>query len=265
MINSTFEIDKLYNESNIETLKRVPDCFINLTITSPQYNVDLGVGNNQGHRYDSSVDNKSEKIYFEELHQTFSLLYKKTAVGGRCVINIGNKLNGRDPVIVKIITMMCQIGWLNYTCILWLKNQVSARTAWGSWLSPSAPSFPTPFEFILVFCKEVYKLPHKGETDLCKEEFIKFSLAVWEFPGVSKKVTLHPAAFPAELPYRCIKMFSYIGDVIYDPYAGVGTTLLVGRSLDRRVFGSEISTNYCKVFEERFVEDFYKIKNNVKR
>lgn len=244
------EFKKLYNESNIETLLRCPDNFIDLSITSPQYNVSLGEGNNRGYKYDSSIDSKSEEIYREELYQTFSLLYKKTAVGGRCVINIGDRKNGRDSLSSYIITMMNSIGWLNYTHIIWDKKQTSCRTAWGSWLSPSSPSFPTPFEHILVFCKDQYFLSVKGESDIDPEEFVKYSLALWGFPGAKKLETQHPAAFPDELPYRCIKMFSYVGAVVYDPYAGVGTTLRVGTVLKRRCFGSEISENYCMIYKK---------------
>lgn len=245
------EFGTLYNESNIDTLHRVESDFINLTITSPQYNIDLGNGNNGGVGYDSSIDNKDYSQYIDELRYFFLLLFNKTAIGGRCVINIGDQKNGAIPVSSDVIQFMKEIGWLPYTHIIWNKKQCNPRTAWGSWLSPKQPSFPTPFEHILVFSKASLNLNRIGVSDLNKEEFVKFSLSMWEFSGVHKRQTGHPASFPEELPYRCIKMLSYIDDIIYDPYAGIGTTLSVAKKLNRRCFGSEISTTYCNIYNKK--------------
>lgn len=240
----------LYNEDCILTLKNTDDNFIDLTVTSPPYNVDLG--NDIYHTttsYDTHKDNMDYRDYLFWLREGFNILYKKTKVGGRCCVNIGNQKNGRIPLVKDLICMMEEIGWLTYTQIIWNKNQCSPRTAWGSFMSPSSPSFPTPFEFIIVFCKESYRLQDKGGvSDLTKEEFIEYSLAMWTMSPAKKSQTKHPACFPFELPYRCIKMFSYIGAIIYDPFAGVGTTLNAGILLNRRPFGSEISSNYCKLY-----------------
>jgi site-specific DNA-methyltransferase (adenine-specific) len=244
-------LNQMYVENCIETLSRFDDNFIDLIVTSPPYNVDLG--NNLSHKtisYDKHNDAMLYDIYLEWLKEKFSLLYLKTKKGGRCCVNIGNQKNGRIPLVKDFICLMENIGWKMYTQILWNKNQCSPRTAWGSYMSPSSPSFPTPFEFILVFCKEEYKLQHKGISDLTREEFISFSLAMWTMSPAKKSKTGHPAAFPFELPYRCIKMFSYIGDVIYDPFAGVGTTLRAADFLKRLYIGSEISINYCNLYQK---------------
>lgn len=252
------KFDTLYNEDNLLTLSRCEDNFINLTITSPQYNVDLGNMNNNGVGYDSSSDCLPYPKYINQLQEVFSLLYCKTVSGGRCVINIGDLKNGAVPLTVDVINFMRDIGWLTMTHIIWDKRQVSPRTAWGSWLSPKQPSFPTPFEHILVFAKESLNLNRRGKTDLTREEFIEFSLAMWRMSSAKKSITKHPASFPDELPYRCIKMFSYVDDVVYDPYAGVGTTLRVGSNLNRRVFGSEISSNYCNIYSQIIQNDIRK-------
>jgi len=242
----------LYCEDNLYTMSnRIKDNSINLTVTSPPYNVDLGNNKYNKKGYDVYEDNKDYKDYLFYLYKRFNLLYQKTVDGGRCCINVGNQKNGRIPLVNDIMNMMLFIGWKVYTQIVWNKNQCSPRTAWGSFNSPSSPSFPTPFEFILVFSKGGYKLKHKGVSDLNKEEFIKFSLARWDMSTAKKSITKHPASFPEELPYRCIKMFSYIGDVIYDPFAGIGTTLTVGNMLNRKTIGSEISEVYCDIYNEK--------------
>lgn len=71
---------------------------------------------------------------------------------------------------------------------------------------------------------------------------------MWTFPCAKKKHTNHPASFPEELPYRCIKMFSYVGDMVYDPFAGIGTTLKVCKELNRSCVGVELSKNYCDIY-----------------
>ena len=146
------------------------------------------------------------------------------------------------------------IGWIPFSFIVWDKNTTSSRTCWGSWLSPSCPSFPTPFEFILVFAKGNIKLQDKGETDLTKEEFIKWSLSKWAFTGENSKRVNHPAPFPVELPIRCIKMLSWLNAIVYDPFMGSGSTAIACIKTNRRYIGSEISKDYCILNENRIMK-----------
>lgn len=250
------EINKIYCEDNIKTMNRMDDNFIDLTVTSPPYNVDLGNNKYNKNPYALYNDNKEYKEYLKWLEKIFGLLYLKTKSGGRCVINIGDGKNGRVPTHSDIIQLMNGIGWITYTIIIWNKNQSSSRTAWGSWLSASSPSFPTPFEYILVFCKNSYKLQYKGESDLEKEDFIKWSLALWSFaPDTRQKKIGHPAMFPVELPLRCIKLFSYKNAIVYDPFMGSGTTAIVSVKTGRSYIGSEITEEYVKISEERIINE----------
>jgi len=148
--------------------------------------------------------------------------------------------------------------------IIWDKNNVSSRTAWGSFNSPSSPSFPTPFEYILGFAKQERKLQWKGETDLSKEEFISWSLAKWTFGGENIKKIGHPAAFPIELPIRCIKMFSWIGSVVYDPFMGSGSTAIACVKTNRMYIGSEISKEYVDLSLSRIANECFLKKIYIK-
>lgn len=242
------DLNKIYYESNLDTLDRMKDDFIDLTVTSPPYNVDLGNNKYNKNSYDLYNDNKDHQEYISWLKTIFSKIYQKTKKGGRCVINIGDGKNGAVPTHSDIIQMMVDIGWIPMVTIIWDKNNVSSRTAWGSFKSPS---FPTPFEYILAFAKENKKLQTKGETDLTNEEFVTWSLAKWTFTGENLKKVGHPAAFPIELPIRCLKMFSWVGSVIYDPFMGSGSTAIAAIRTNRNYIGSEISKDYVDLSEKR--------------
>lgn len=254
-----FEINKIYNENCLDTMSRMPDCFIDLVVTSPPYNVDLGNNKHNKNPYDLYNDNKEHKEYIQWLISIFTIAYQKTKKGGRCIINIGDGQNGRIPTHSDIIQLMVNIGWLPMVTIIWDKNNVSSRTAWGSFMSPSSPSFPTPFEYILSFAKEDRKLQYKGESDLTKDEFIAWSLAKWSFTGESIKKIGHPAAFPIELPVRCLKMFSWIDSIVYDPFMGSGTTAIACMKNNRNFIGSEISEEYIKISEKRIKDALLEI------
>ena len=245
------DLNTIYNENCLDTMKRMPDNFLDLTVTSPPYNVDLGNNKYNKSGYDLYSDNKPHKEYLEWLRQVFTMLFSKTKKGGRCVINIGDKQNGRVTTHSDIIQIMQSIGWVSMGVIIWDKQNTGNRTSWGSFNSPSSPSFPCPFEYILCFAKEDIKLQYKGDTDLTKDEFIKWSLASWNFPTEKLKKVGHPAAFPIDLPLRCIKMLSWINSIIYDPFMGSGTTALACATNNRNYIGSEISAEYCEIIQKR--------------
>jgi site-specific DNA-methyltransferase (adenine-specific) len=222
-------------------LNELEDNIIDLTVTSPPYNVSLGDNKYNDFGYDTYSDDLPHDKYISWLKEVFATVYSKTKSGGRCVVNIGDGKNGSIPTHAHIINFMEDIGWNTFTTIIWDKKNVSNRCAWGSWLSPSSPSFPKPFEYILIFYKDIKKLQWKGETDLEKQEFIDWAYGLWEFPGTK---TWHPAPFPEELPMRCIKMLSWKNSLIADPFAGSGTTLKVAKKLGRNYWGCDISEDY---------------------
>jgi len=255
------EVNKIYNSDCLEMIPFLDNNSIDLVITSPPYNVDLG--NNKYHKnpYDLYNDNKDHKEYLSFLAKIFKLIYKKLKCGGRVCINIGDGKNGAVPTASDINQFMVEIGYIPYTHIIWDKSQVGNRCAWGSFMSPSSPSFPTPFEHILVFAKETKKLQNKGETDLTKEEFIDWSLAIWKFaPETKQKKMGHNAMFPPELARRLIKMLSYKNAIVLDPFSGMGTTALVAKALNRQYIGIELSEDYCKRSRERIEQEVDKIR-----
>lgn len=245
------EYNKIYNIDCQEGIELLKDESIDLIITSPPYNVNLGLNKKNFTSYDCYVDDKPYEEYINWLTNIFNQCYPKLKSGGRICLNIGNGKNGKIPTVSDLIKNLTK-KYLLSAQIIWNKNQTSHRAAWGSWLSPSCPSYPTPFEFILIFCKENYKLQERGQTDLTDEEFKKWAYALWEFKPETKAKSLgHPAPFPEELVKRCIKMNSWINSIVLDPFAGIGTTIKVAKELKREGIGFEISKDYCDLGNKR--------------
>jgi site-specific DNA-methyltransferase (adenine-specific) len=106
-------------------------------------------------------------------------------------------------------------------------------------------------EVIVVLYKETWGKLRKGKSDINKKDFIDWTNGVWSFNGESKRRIGHPAPFPTELPKRCIRLFSYVGDLLLDPFLGSGTTLLACLETNRLGIGVEINKNYCALSERR--------------
>ena len=254
--------NKIYHGRSEEVIDQIPDESVHLIITSPPYNIDLGNKKTKSKRcrtYDEYDDNKDHDDFLQDLKVLFGKAKRVLTNDGRVVVNTSDTQNGRVPLGADFVHMMVrELEYKMYTTIVWNKSgQTSNRLSWGSWMSPSAPSFPTPFEWIYVFAKDHMKLQRKGETDLDEKEFKNWAFAYWNFPGERRMPEFdHPAMFPEELPKRCIKMFSYKGDVVLDPYNGAGTTCVVAKKLDRRYIGIDLSEKYCKTAESR-LNDLY--------
>jgi len=122
-------------------------------------------------------------------------------------------------------------------------------------LSASAPYVIAPVELIVVFYKKEWKKSYKAQSDITKEEFMDWTNGLWTFNGESKKRIGHPAPFPRELPKRCIKLFSYVGDTVFDPFLGSGTTLIEAKANNRIGIGLDISKEYCQLAKSRLLKE----------
>ena len=202
------------------------------------------------------VSNNDNLDYCEYLNFTKDWLtnvFNWTKSTGRLCLNVPLDKNkgGQQSVGADITQLAKEVGWKYHSTIIWNEQNISRRTAWGSWLSASAPYVIAPVELILVLYKDIWKRNYKGQSDITKDEFMLWTNGVWTFNGESKKRIGHPAPFPQELPYRCIKLFSYIGDLIFDPFLGSGTTTLVAEKLNRNYIGIEIDEVYYNLALER--------------
>jgi site-specific DNA-methyltransferase (adenine-specific) len=251
-------VGKIHHGDCIKLIPKLPNESIDLVITSPPYNVNLGDNKYKKEKYDIYLDNKDHKEYIDGLESIFGLLKPKMVKGGSICINIGDGKNGKVPTHSDIIQFMTKnLGYLIKTTLIWNKSQIGNRTSWGSWCSPSNPSFPTPFEYILIFCKDTQSKPGKKSlATITEDEFILNSLAIWKIAPESRmKKFKHPAMFPKELPYRLIQQLSYKNDVVLDIFSGAGTTCLAAEKLSRRWIGFELSYQYVKSAEKRLKKE----------
>jgi len=237
----------LYNNDVLDdNLFDVP--FIDLIVTSPPYNVGID--------YNSNNDELEYEQYLGFSEKWLSNCYKWSNTQSRLCMNIPlDKNKGGHRAVGADLTKIAQkVGWNYKTTIIWNEGNISRRTAWGSWKSASAPVVIAPVELIVVMYKDDWKKINGSKiSDITADEFKEWTNGVWTFNGESKKRIGHPAPFPKELPYRCMKLFSYQNDLIFDPFTGSCTTLLMAQNLNRRSVGIEIDATYCELAKNRIL------------
>lgn len=247
-----------------DVMPNISDKSIDLVVTSPPYNVKLGTGKNPTNRkpYDTYDDDMTHDEYLTWMERLFVECNRVLKTGGRMCINIGSAENGKIPTHAFFTQRALELDlpepFIMMTTIIWDKAQTSNRSAWGSWLSPSSPSFPTPFEYILIFAKGT--LVHSGDKNkitINKDQFVRNSLAIWRFAGETQlmKKYDHSAMFPEELPQRLIEMLSYEDDVVLDPFSGAGTTCVVAKRNRRQYIGIEMSEKYVNESRKRLGQE----------
>lgn len=137
--------------------------------------------------------------------------------------------------------------------IVWSQVGADAATAWGSALSPNAPNLRGRWEPILLAFKETWHRGRVEKNDLTWDEFPTFTRNVWEMPSAPRNG--HPAPFPRHLPYRCIKLSTWPGDVVLDPFCGSGTTVRVAKDLGRVGIGFDLSPAYVQMANDRLGQE----------
>jgi site-specific DNA-methyltransferase (adenine-specific) len=238
---------RIYNDDFLIT-RAIERETIDLTVTSPPYSVNIKYG-----EYDDNIP-YSEYLSFTERWLGKCLDLSKP--DGRLCLNIPLDKNkgGQQSVSADITSIAKKVGWKYHSTIIWNEQNISRRTAWGSWMSASAPYVIAPVEVILVLYKEKWIKERKGRSDVSRNEFLEWTNGVWSFNGESRSRVGHPAPFPVELPRRCIKLFSYVGDSILDPFLGSGTTLLACLDTKRSGVGMDIDGKYCELAGNRIRE-----------
>lgn len=231
----------------LDVLPTMENESVDLVITSPPYNL--------GKDYDSYEDDKRYFDYLDFLEKVWRGCYRVLRYNGRICVNVGdiNKGKFRQPTHSHIISQLERTGFKYRDIIVWNKSQTHKRTVWGSFSEPSNPYLIAPFEFVLVFSKKLFRragIKWGLKKLIDKKEFIKYTLSLWNIMPETG-IDWHPTPFPEELPRRLIKLYSYRGDVILDPFLGSGTTMKACQDLGVSCIGIEISPNYCGMVKTR--------------
>ncbi len=219
---------------------------VDLVVTSPPYNVNVDYGTHD--------DGQSYASYLQFNRQWLSRCFEWLRPDGRLCLNIPLDKNkdGQQSVGADLTGIAKEVGFRYHSTIVWNEGNISRRTAWGSWMSASAPYVIAPVELIVVLYKSVWKKQAgSGRSDIGRQEFMDWTNGLWTFNGERRKKTGHPAPFPLELPRRCIKLFSYVGDTVLDPFMGSGTTLAAAAGCGRKGIGIEIEERYCEIARQR--------------
>jgi site-specific DNA-methyltransferase (adenine-specific) len=231
----------IFNE-NILTTRSIDTSTIDLIITSPPYNIDI--------QYNSHNDKVTYEEYLTFSEAWMTRCYNWLKNDGRFCLNIPLDKNkgGQQSVGADLTTIAKKIGFSYHSTIIWNEGNISRRTAWGSWASASAPYVIAPVELIVVLYKNTWKKTSGSrQSSITKEEFMEWTNGLWTFNGERKTKIGHPAPFPVELPLRCQKLFSFVGDTVLDPFMGSGSTLVAAAQCNRKGIGIEIDPRYCEI------------------
>lgn len=241
-------------------MTELQDNSVHLAITSPPYwqLKDYGTENQIGFH-------DSYESYINNLNLVWKECYRVLHNGCRLCVNIGDQFArsvyyGRYKVIPireEIIKFCENIGFDYMGAIIWQKVTTSNTTGggvqMGSYPYPRNGILKLDYEFILLFKKlgDAPK-PTKEQKEFSKmtaEEWNTFFAGHWNFAGARQ--TNHIAMFPEELPKRLIKMFSFVGETVLDPFAGSGTTSLAAKNLERSSAGYEINPGFIPFIKEK--------------
>ena len=264
-------VGKVINGDCIEVMKTMEEGSVDLIVTSPPY----GVGIEYDVHQDDMVWEEYVKFTYSWMEQAFRVLKDD----GRIALNIPYEINrqskgGRIFMVSEIWQIMKKIGY-KFFGVVDLEEESPHRsrtTAWGSWMSPSAPYIYNPKECVILAYKKNHIKKVKGEpewvgelgeredkngvmkpktfyTEEQKREFIDLVFGQWHYFADTRSLT--KATFSMDIPTKAIKILTYKNDLVLDPFAGSGTSMVAAETLNRRWIGIELRPNYCKIANER--------------
>lgn len=255
---------KIYVGDARSVIGALPERSVHLVVTSPPYwNL------KQYPPLEGQLGNQDDlQSFLGEVHKVWKGCFQALVPGGRLCVVVGDvclnrKQHGRHRVVplhAEIINQCVQTGFDNLAPIIWYKiancrTEMDRSTYFlGKPFEPNA-IIKNEVEFILMFRKPgEYRHPtpeQRRESKLSKDEFFQYFRQVWDLPGASTKK--HPAPFPEELAYRLIRMFSFVGDTVLDPFAGTGTTSVAAARVGRASVGIEIDPRFVEICKDRFL------------
>jgi site-specific DNA-methyltransferase (adenine-specific) len=227
-------------------------------VTSPPYNVGLD--------YDGHGDALPWPEYWRLAADAAEVMHRALVPGGRAWVNTAVSVPvdqaGNDPGKRRVMLAHRWASELE-AAGLGLVDQVAwcsprgAGTAWGSWASPAAPNLRGDYEAVTVACRNGWERTPPEQFDRWRDgvgDWPALCSTVWHVTPAARQHGGHPAPFPIELARRCIRLSTWPGEVVLDPFAGTGTTLVAARQLGRQAIGIERSEAYCQAAIDRLAQ-----------
>jgi site-specific DNA-methyltransferase (adenine-specific) len=280
------ETGKIINGDCYEVMATFPENCINLVLSSPPYNV--------GINYDTHIDTQPMDKYWEWTEKWLSQAFRILKDDGRIAINMPFEVNvqdrgGRVFFVSEFYQVMKKVGF-KFFGIVDLEEDSPHRsktTAWGSYMQSSGPYIYNPKECVILGYKKHHIRKTKGESQWKgtptqieqedgtlkskmvyqeddKKEFMELVFGRWKYLNDSRPLT--KATFSMDIPTKAIKILTYKEDVVLDPFAGSGTSLVAAETLGRKWIGIELSKNYSQIATNRvraFVESKKQLKMEI--
>ena len=273
------ETGKIINGDCVEVMKTMPEGCVDMVVTSPPYNANI--------KYDVYDDGRSMEEYWQFTKDWLSQAYRVLKDDGRIAVNVPIEMNvqergGRILFNAEFWMMMKEVGFKFFGMVDLTEDSPHRvrQTAWGSWMSASAPYIYNPKECVILAYKKYSKKINKGESqwtgewtqteegkmkqifkDEDKKDFMNLVFGRWEYFADTKSLT--KATFSMDIPVKAIKILTYKNDIVLDPFMGSGTSAVAAETLDRRWLGIELSENYANIATTRvnaFVEERKQLK-----
>ena len=254
-------------------MKEVEDSSIHLVVTSPPY---VTSEFRRGQCFD--IDE-----YLELIRDVFKEIRRVLIPDGRMCLNMADvhtKYYYKDydrfyriPLAHMVLDVCLKIGFRLLDTIIWNKGFNRRK---GGYPGPLFGSYPYPptiysnvyWEYIFVLVKPGprRRVPReiKERSKLSYEEWKEYTRGFWNIPSESWKIKEHPSVFPLELAKRCIKMYSFVGDTVLDPFLGSGTTTLAAKLTGRNSIGYEINPKYLDLIKYRIGYEDSSSRDNIK-
>lgn len=237
-----------------QVLKTIPDKSVDFVVTSPPYNI--------GKDYGIYKDNLSQDEYLLFMKDVLNECYRVLKNDGRIAYNIPHiqKEDGsvKSFPILDFSKIVIECGFNIREIIFWFKTKNENQTyqndtAWGSFCSASNPHLRGHVEPIIIANKGSWKKESGSKiSDITVEEFKNWTKSAWFISGEQDRD--HPAPFPIDIPLRLIKLYTFVGDTVLDPFCGSGTTLRACEISGRNGIGIDINPEYKNcLIDKRFV------------
>lgn len=276
----------IINGNCVEVMKTLPEGSIDLIVTSPPYNANI--------KYDVYEDGLSMEDYWKFTIDWLSESFRVLKDDGRIAINVPIEMNvqergGRILFNSEFWMRMKEVGFKFFGMVDLTEDSPHRvrQTAWGSWMSASAPYIYNPKECVILAYKKSPKKLTKGESqwkgtptevkdedgnvktkmvyeDESKKEFMNLVFGRWDYFADTKSLT--KATFSMDIPSKAIKILTYKNDIVLDPFMGSGTSAVAAETLGRKWVGIELSENYANIARERiqhFIDSNRQLKLNL--